>query len=616
MANPLSKPSYEGSQWQPRVVEITLYSSRLPNSAHYTPLGSFLTSDNLWFVLRVCAGLPAMMVAVPALQQSKADGAVGWRPPEKSTVETAMPDSHREINVDKAETEAFAARARWENPDWDIIQPTRTPAPTLPLDCFGAWQSTIVKLALSASAPPDYVAFGFLTHAAGLIGNLIKVRPSAKRSPNWVSPTALWTALVGPPSSGKTPALQPFKTIIGEIEQNFEDEYRPKIRERESVAEVAKIKERVWRQETRNAIKKGETPDERPKDSIPPPKINVPIVRVMDITIEKLADVLNENPNGVLVYREELYGFFINMGRYSNGNDQPMWLELHDGGTVIVDRKNREERLKITNALVSILGGIQPDRLDEVVGGADDGLFARFIYVAPDIPLLNDTEIDIDYGSLKYALKELRMAPKQAENETDEFNYLFDFSDDAADEFFEFRKRIRTLAGAREGLMAGWVGKAPGLVARLTTVLFLLDWVLMHPGQRYPKHLPLEYARRAIRLWEEYLLPMTERAFAGHLLPKHYRAARRILLEAKESGTSVINEREFKRKLKSEGLFENHKKGECPFLLLRDAGWLLDEFSRQGGSKGRRKKDWRVNPLLFGPIGANDAIGADSHNSE
>lgn len=520
-----------------------------------------------------------------------------------------MPDSQRGIDIAGAEAEAFSAKTRWEAPDWEILKPVRTPAPYLPLDCFGAWQSTIKELALSASAPADYVAFGFLTHAAGIIGNLVKVRPSPKRAPNWMTSTAIWTTLVGPPSSGKTPALQPFKNIVGEIEQEFEEEYRPKILEREAIAELAIIKEKVWREKTRAAVKNGEAPDERPKDSIPPPKINIPIVRVMDITIEKLADVLNENPNGVLVYREELYGLFINMGRYSNGNDQPMWLELYDGGTVIVDRKNREERLKITNAIVSILGGIQPDRLDEVLGGADDGLFARFIYVAPDIPPLNDTELVIDYGSLKYTLRKLRKAPRQSENASNEFNHLFDFSDDAADEFFEFRKRIRKLAGAREGLLAGWIGKAPGLVARLTTVLFLLDWVLKHPGQQYPKQLSLEYARRAIRLWEEYLLPMTERAFAGHLLPKHYRAAHRILLEAKESGTSAINERECKRKLKSEGLFDNLKKGECPFLLLRDAGWLLDESSRQGGSKGRRKKDWRVNPLLFGPIGANDAIG-------
>lgn len=520
-----------------------------------------------------------------------------------------MPDSHSEIDVDKAEAEAISARMRWQNPDWEILQPTRTPAPSLPLDCFGKWQSTIEKLALSASAPPDYVAFGLLTHAASIVGNLVKVRPSPKRAPNWMTSTAIWTTLVGPPSSGKTPALQPFKNIIGEIEQEFDEEYRPKILERDDLADLAKIREKVWREKTRAAIKKGETPDERPKDSIPPPKINVPIVRVMDITIEKLADVLNENPNGVLVYREELYGFFANMGRYSNGNDQPMWLELYDGGTVIVDRKNREERLKITNAIVSILGGIQPDRLDEVLGGADDGLFARFIFIAPDIPPLNDSELDIDDRVLKYTLKELRKAPKRSDSESEDFRHVFDFSDDAADEFFEFQKHIRKLASAREGLLAGWIGKAPGLVARLTTVLFLLDWVLTHPGQLYPKQLPLEYARRAIRLWEDYLLPMTERAFSGHLLPKHYRAARRILLEAKESGTDVINEREFKRKLKSEGLFDNLKKGECPFLLLRDAGWLVDESSRQGGSKGRRKKDWRVNPILFGPIGANDAIG-------
>jgi hypothetical protein len=81
-------------------------------------------------------------------------------------------------------------------------------------------------------------------------------------------------------------------------------------------------------------------------------------------TIEKLAEILEDNPGGTLVARDELAGWLGSFTRYKaqkGGTDLPNWLEMHRAGTVIVDRKTAERQtLFIQRAAVSITGGIQP----------------------------------------------------------------------------------------------------------------------------------------------------------------------------------------------------------------------------------------------------------------
>jgi hypothetical protein len=83
-----------------------------------------------------------------------------------------------------------------------------------------------------------------------------------------------------------------------------------------------------------------------------------------DITIEKLAEILEDNPAGTLVARDELAGWFHSFTRYkgkAGGTDLPNWLEMYRAGTIVVDRKTGERRtLIVPHAAVSVTGSIQP----------------------------------------------------------------------------------------------------------------------------------------------------------------------------------------------------------------------------------------------------------------
>tara|TARA_Y100001978_G_scaffold157818_1_gene143405 strand:- start:442 stop:1503 length:1062 start_codon:yes stop_codon:yes gene_type:complete len=112
---------------------------------------------------------------------------------------------------------------------------------------------------------------------------------------------------------------------------------------------------------------------------------------VNDTTPEKLVEILKENPNGVLLYRDELRGFLETLGKNGQEGARQMYLEFWQGTQPFaVDRITRGTT-RVDAACVSILGSIQPALLTEYLQAAvktakeNDGLFQRFqLLVYPD----------------------------------------------------------------------------------------------------------------------------------------------------------------------------------------------------------------------------------------
>lgn len=107
---------------------------------------------------------------------------------------------------------------------------------------------------------------------------------------------------------------------------------------------------------------------------------------VNDPTVEKLGELLNQNPNGLLLFRDELTGFLRTLDKDGNENARAFYLESWNGdGRYVYDRIGRGT-IEIEHACVSILGGIQPGPLTDYMRFApDDGLMQRFqLLVWPD----------------------------------------------------------------------------------------------------------------------------------------------------------------------------------------------------------------------------------------
>jgi hypothetical protein len=110
---------------------------------------------------------------------------------------------------------------------------------------------------------------------------------------------------------------------------------------------------------------------------------------VDDITVEKLAVVLQENPGGVAVCRDELAGWLSGFDQYkaSQGADENRWLEIWNGQWLTVDRKSSDEPIRIRWPSVSVAGTIQPGVFRRVVSRDrfENGMAQRVLWAKPPL---------------------------------------------------------------------------------------------------------------------------------------------------------------------------------------------------------------------------------------
>src|SRR5262249_19048888 len=91
---------------------------------------------------------------------------------------------------------------------------------------------------------------------------------------------------------------------------------------------------------------------------------------INDATIEKVGEILIGKPRGILLNRDELVGWFSSFQRSGREIDRAFYLESWNGtGSFNVDRIGRGS-IHVPALTISILGGIQPDRLRSLFSGA------------------------------------------------------------------------------------------------------------------------------------------------------------------------------------------------------------------------------------------------------
>jgi DnaJ-domain-containing protein 1 len=250
------------------------------------------------------------------------------------------------------------------------------------------------------NAPPDFAAAAVIVVSATLLGRKVGIRP--KCQDDWLVVPNLWGGLVGPPASMKTPALEqvirPVKRLAAEAQEAYEealkkhdldmmvvsarrDAMQKKLKE--TAKKVAESQASAGNlEDIREEIEELEEPD-APRER-----------RYMtnDATIEKIAEILRDNPDGILYYRDELMGWLRSLEKTGRESDRAFYLEAWNGsGSFSVDRIGRGS-LHVPAVCVSILGGIQPGPLMTYVNDAleesekADGLLQRFqVLVYPDL---------------------------------------------------------------------------------------------------------------------------------------------------------------------------------------------------------------------------------------
>lgn len=103
-----------------------------------------------------------------------------------------------------------------------------------------------------------------------------------------------------------------------------------------------------------------------------------------DVTFERLATILSENPNGILLHCDELTDLTRNLNRYNNGDNSPKLTKLWSNQTVRVDRKG-DEPLMIERPFLAILSSTQPANLSGIFSKhLGTGFFSRWLFCLPN----------------------------------------------------------------------------------------------------------------------------------------------------------------------------------------------------------------------------------------
>jgi len=261
-------------------------------------------------------------------------------------------------------------------------------------DALRAW---VIDEADRMPCAPDFVAAAAMVALGAIIGARCAIKPKAKD--DWLVVPNLWGGLVGLPSAKKSPAigaaLRPLDWLIAQaIEAHKADMEafeagKTAFEARKEAIECrikAAAKAKVGKAENLESVIRELNEHKRSARCMP-------ILRrykTNDSTSEKLGELLRENTFGLLVLRDELVGLLVSWEREGREGERSFFLESWNGiASFDTDRIGRGS-ISIPNLCLSILGGIQPDKLtsyhEQAANAlANDGMLQRFqILVYPD----------------------------------------------------------------------------------------------------------------------------------------------------------------------------------------------------------------------------------------
>jgi putative DNA primase/helicase len=294
-------------------------------------------------------------------------------------------------------TEAGAATQAEDAAKWAEPQPIPDgllPVPQLPVALIpAAFRGWLHDIATRLQVPLDFPTVPAIVAAASVIGNQARIRP--KKHDDWEVIPNTWGGVAGRPGVLKSPAIKAALGPLYELAAEAKAKYDQAVKDWEFDKEVAEAKKQNAKEKIKKAVKE-DKPTEGYRSEMQSADESEPTWRryvVNDSTVEKYGELLNENPNGLLILRDELSGWFHAMDDERNQQARKFYLEAWDGDKPYTWDRIGRGSLHIENTTTSILGGIQPGPLEAYLRGAlgggegDDGLLQRFqLWTYPDLP--------------------------------------------------------------------------------------------------------------------------------------------------------------------------------------------------------------------------------------
>ena len=255
-------------------------------------------------------------------------------------------------------------------------------------DTLAPW---VRDIADRLQCPPDFVAVAAMVALAVVVGRKVAIRP--KRHDTWAVIANLWALVIGRPGIMKTPAIEATFGPLDRLMARALEEHDQAMQRFEADKMAAKLRAEAREKKARERLKNNH--DANLGDLLTPSTIESPTLRryrTNDTSTASLGELLRQNPNGMLVYRDELVSLLKGLDKEDQAEGRGFYLTGWNGDSpYTLDRIGRGLYLHIPALCISLLGGTQPGRLAEYTGqairggAADDGLIQRFgLMVWPD----------------------------------------------------------------------------------------------------------------------------------------------------------------------------------------------------------------------------------------
>jgi hypothetical protein len=471
----------------------------------------------------------------------------------------------------------------------------------------------IVDEAERMPCPPDFIAAAVVVALGSIVGARCAIKPKGRDS--WLVVPNLWGGIVGDPAAKKSPAwaaaLRPLDRLIAKARE----EHSAALRDYDAQKAVFDAQREAIKGRIKEAAQKPGKGDPsaiaRELQTLSDHEPGAPALRrykTNDTTVEKLGELLRENPAGILVLRDELVGLLATWEREGREGERAFFLEAWNGDQPFdVDRIGRGH-ISIQNVCVSIFGSIQPDKLimyleQAVQSLANDGMLQRFqVLVYPDSQpweyrdrAPNRAARDAAF-SIFERLSEfdpLQWGAASADTLC-KFAY-FRFGDEAQRVFIEWSEDMHQERIPKENdpIIRQHLSKYDKLFPALALLFHLVDCVAQAVGGPVTKEAALRAAA-----WCEYLEAHARRCY-GLLKDDGLRAAQ-ALAERLEHGAlqDGFTARDVRRNQWRNLTTDDAVQAALDWL--EDEGWIRGAtMGGTGPGTGRRTTRYQIHPELL-----------------
>jgi hypothetical protein len=430
-------------------------------------------------------------------------------------------------------------KIKTETPPVQALQPDLIPEP------LRVW---LADVSHRMQTPGDFAAISIIVIVGSLIGAGSSIKP--KRLDDWEVIPNVWGACIGRPSVVlKTPSMKEPMQLLERLQAEYGEQFEQEKAgaEFDSLATKALLDDvkgqlsKAAKGKGKDGVVKGDDFQKLKADYMQlaenaEPEATRRLFKTNETSIQSMTLLQTQNERGILVFRDELTGLLVKWDREDGADDERAYfLEGWNGDGSYTDVKIGRGITDAKSICISLLGGIQPDKLKrylyQATQGNNDGLIQRLqLAVWTDEPKnwqLIDTKPNKAVKQRAYdivkALAEMDFIHNGAtQSEYDERPY-FRFDDDGQAVFNQWLTELQTIKIQQEEnpLMVEHFGKFRSLMPSLALIFHCIDIADSKARGNVSAHA----ARLAVE-WCHYLESHARRIYAMAESPEHEAAVR------------------------------------------------------------------------------------------